>query len=162
MTLSVSFKIGTDPETAETAVQNRVTRALPRLPEVVRQLGVTTEKSAPNLTMVVHMVSPDNRYDALYLRNYAALNVRDQLLRIQGMGSVQTFGSGDYAMRIWLDPDKLRGAQPDRQRRGGRGARAERPGRRRRGRGASGAQQHRVPARHQHPGRLATSRSSPT
>jgi len=107
MTLSVSFKIGTDPETAETAVQNRVTRALPRLPEVVRQLGVTTEKSAPNLTMVVHMVSPDNRYDALYLRNYAALNVRDQLLRIKGMGSVQTFGSGDYAMRIWLDPDKL-------------------------------------------------------
>ncbi|MES2889006.1 MAG: multidrug efflux RND transporter permease subunit [Pseudomonadota bacterium] len=107
MALSISFKIGTDPELAATEVQNRVNRALPRLPEVVRQIGVTTEKSSPNLTMVVHMVSPDNRYDALYLRNYAALNVRDALLRIPGMGSVQTFGSGDYAMRIWLDPQKL-------------------------------------------------------
>ncbi|AEG94625.1 efflux RND transporter permease subunit [Ramlibacter tataouinensis] len=107
MTLALTFKIGTDPEAAETAVQNRVSRALPRLPEIVRQLGVTTEKSSPNLTMVVHMVSPDNRYDALYLRNYATLNVRDALLRIDGMGSVLTFGSGDYAMRIWLDPQKL-------------------------------------------------------
>ncbi|EWS53769.1 Efflux pump membrane transporter BepE [Methylibium sp. T29] len=107
LTLTISFKIGTNPEVAETAVQNRVNRALPRLPEVVRQIGVTTEKSSPNLTMVVHMVSPDNKYDALYLRNYATLNVRDPLLRIPGMGSVQTFGSGDYAMRIWLDPQKL-------------------------------------------------------
>lgn len=107
MALSISFKIGTDPERAATEVQNRVNRALPRLPEVVRQIGVTTEKSSPSLTMVVHMVSPDNRYDALYLRNYATLNVRDALLRIPGMGSVLTFGSGDYAMRIWLDPQKL-------------------------------------------------------
>jgi hydrophobe/amphiphile efflux-1 (HAE1) family protein len=107
MALTVTFKIGTNPEVAETAVQNRVNRALPRLPEIVRQIGVTTEKSSPNLTMVVHMVSPDDRYDALYLRNYATLNVRDELLRIPGMGSVQTFGSGDYAMRVWLDPDKL-------------------------------------------------------
>jgi hydrophobe/amphiphile efflux-1 (HAE1) family protein len=107
MVLSVSFKIGTDPERAATEVQNRVNRALPRLPEVVRQIGVTTEKSSSNLTMVVHLVSPDNRYDALYLRNYASLNVRDALLRIPGMGSVQAFGSGDYAMRIWLDPQKL-------------------------------------------------------
>ncbi|MBA3597101.1 MAG: efflux RND transporter permease subunit [Methylibium sp.] len=107
MTLAISFQIGTDPDDAETAVQSRVNRALPRLPEVVRQVGVTTEKTSPNLTMVVHMVSPDDRYDALYLRNYAALNVRDALLRIEGMGSVQTFGSGDYAMRVWLDPQKL-------------------------------------------------------
>ncbi|MFY7941528.1 MAG: efflux RND transporter permease subunit, partial [Burkholderiaceae bacterium] len=107
MVLSVSFKIGTDPERAATEVQNRVNRALPRLPDVVRQIGVTTEKSSPNLTMVVHLVSPDNRYDALYLRNYASLNVRDALLRIPGMGSVLSFGSGDYAMRIWLDPQKL-------------------------------------------------------
>lgn len=107
MTLALSFKIGTDPEVAATAVQNRVTRALPRLPEVVRQIGVTTEKSSPNFIMVVHMVSPDNRYDALYLRNYATLNVRDALLRIPGMGTVISFGSGDYAMRIWLDPGKL-------------------------------------------------------
>ena len=107
MVLSVSFKIGTDPERAATEVQNRVNRALPRLPEVVRQIGVTTEKSSTNLTMVVHLVSPDNRYDALYLRNYASLNVRDALLRIPGMGTVLAFGSGDYAMRIWLDPQKL-------------------------------------------------------
>ena len=107
MTLTVTFKIGTDPEAAETAVQNRINRALPRLPEIVRQIGVTTEKSSPNLTMVVHLVSPDNSRDALYLRNYGQLNVRDELLRIRGMGSVILFGAGDYAMRVWLDPGKL-------------------------------------------------------
>ncbi len=107
MTLTVTFKIGTNPEAAETAVQNRINRALPRLPEIVRQIGVTTEKQAPNLTMVVHLVSPDNSRDALYLRNYGQLNVRDQLLRVPGMGSVLMFGAGDYAMRIWLDPLKL-------------------------------------------------------
>jgi hydrophobe/amphiphile efflux-1 (HAE1) family protein len=107
MTLTCTFRIGTDPVVAETEVQNRINRALPRLPDVTRQIGVTTEKSSPTLTMVVHMVSPDNRYDALYLRNYAQLYVRDPLLRISGMGSVLAFGEGDYAMRIWLDPDKL-------------------------------------------------------
>ncbi|TXI22888.1 MAG: efflux RND transporter permease subunit, partial [Roseateles sp.] len=107
MTLTVTFKIGTHPEAAETAVQNRVNRALPRLPDIVRQIGVTTEKQASNLTMVVHMVSPDNSHDALYLRNYGQLNVRDELLRIPGMGSVLMFGGGDYAMRVWLDPQKL-------------------------------------------------------
>jgi multidrug efflux pump len=107
MTLTVTFKIGTNPEAAETAVQNRINRALPRLPEIVRQIGVTTEKSSPNLTMVVHLVSPDNSRDALYLRNYGQLNIRDELLRIPGAGSVLMFGAGDYAMRIWLDPGKL-------------------------------------------------------
>jgi multidrug efflux pump len=107
LTLTVTFKIGTNPEVAETAVQNRINRALPRLPEIVRQIGVTTEKSSPNLTMVVHLVSPDNSRDALYLRNYGQLNVRDELLRISGAGSVLMFGAGDYAMRIWLDPSKM-------------------------------------------------------
>jgi hydrophobe/amphiphile efflux-1 (HAE1) family protein len=107
MTLSISFKIGTDPDKAATEVQNRVNRALPRLPDIVRQIGVTTEKSSPNFIMVVHLVSPDGRHDALYLRNYASMNVRDALLRIPGMGSAIAFGSGDYAMRIWLDPQKL-------------------------------------------------------
>ncbi len=107
LTLTVTFKIGTNPEVAETAVQNRINRALPRVPDIVRQIGVTTEKSSPNLTMVVHLVSPDNSHDALYLRNYGQLNVRDELLRIPGMGSVLMFGAGDYAMRIWLDPGKL-------------------------------------------------------
>ena len=107
MTLTCTFRIGTDPVVAESEVQNRINRALPRLPDVVRQIGVTTEKGSPTLTMVVHMVSPDNRYDALYLRNYAQLFVRDPLLRLPGMGSVLVFGEGDYAMRIWLDPSKL-------------------------------------------------------
>ena len=107
MTMTVTFKIGTNPEVAETAVQNRINRALPRLPEIVRTIGVTTEKSSPNLTMVVHLVSPDNSRDALYLRNYGQLNIRDELLKIPGMGSVLLFGAGDYAMRIWLDPAKL-------------------------------------------------------
>jgi multidrug efflux pump len=107
MTLTVTFKIGTDPEAAETAVQNRVNRALPRLPDIVRQIGVITEKQVSNLTMVVHLVSPDNSRDALYLRNYGQLQIRDDLLRIPGMGSVLMFGAGDYAMRVWLDPQKL-------------------------------------------------------
>ncbi|MDQ3260487.1 MAG: efflux RND transporter permease subunit, partial [Pseudomonadota bacterium] len=107
MTLTVTFKIGTNPEAAETAVQNRINRALPRLPDIVRQIGVTTEKQSPNLTMVVHLVSPDNSRDALYLRNYGQLQIRDQLLRIPGMGTVLLFGAGDYAMRIWLNPHEL-------------------------------------------------------
>ena len=107
MSLAVTFRIGTDPEVAETAVQNRINRALPRLPDIVRQIGVTTEKQAPNLTMVVHLLSPDNSRDALYLRNDGQLQVRDELLRIKGMGSVLLFGAGDYAMRIWLNPQQL-------------------------------------------------------
>ncbi|MDP3841682.1 MAG: multidrug efflux RND transporter permease subunit [Oxalobacteraceae bacterium] len=107
MTLTVTFKIGTNPESAETAVQNRINRALPRLPDIVRQIGVTTEKQSSNLTMVVHLVSPDNSRDALYLRNYGQLQLRDELLHIPGMGSVLLFGAGDYAMRIWLNPHEL-------------------------------------------------------
>jgi len=107
LTLTVTFKIGTNPDLAETQVQNRVQRALPRLPEEVRQIGVVTQKSSPDLTMVVHLVSPDSRYDELYLRNYAVLNVKDVLQRIPGMGQVLVFGAGDYAMRVWLDPQKL-------------------------------------------------------
>jgi len=107
LALTLTFAIGTDIDRAESQVQNRVQRALPRLPEEVRQIGVTTVKSSPNLTMVVHLNSPDGRYDDLYLRNYAVLNIKDQLARLSGMGEVQLFGSGDYAMRIWLDPQKV-------------------------------------------------------
>src|SRR3984957_3241452 len=107
LTLTVTFKLGTDPNLATQLVQNRVNQALPRLPEVTRDLGVTTVKSSPDLTMVVHLLSPNNRYDMLYLRNYAVLNVKDRLAKIQGVGSVQMFGSGDYAMRIWLNPEKI-------------------------------------------------------
>src|SRR5882757_11042153 len=107
LTLTVTFKLGTDPDLAQQIVQNRVNQALPRLPEATRQLGVTTIKSSPDLTMVVHLLSPNERYDMLYLRNYAVLNVKDQLAKIPGVGSVQLFGSGDYAMRIWLNPQKI-------------------------------------------------------
>ncbi|MSR14096.1 MAG: multidrug efflux RND transporter permease subunit [Gammaproteobacteria bacterium] len=105
--LTVTFKIGVDPDLAESQVQNRVQRALPRLPLEVRQFGVITQKQSPNLTMVVHLRSPDGRYDDLYLRNYAILNLKDNLRRIPGMGNVWVFGGGDYAMRVWLDPNKL-------------------------------------------------------
>lgn len=107
MTLTVTFRIGTDPDLAQQQVQNRVAQALPRLPEVTRQLGVTTVKSSPDLTMVVHLNSPNERYDMLYLRNYAVLNVKDRLARLEGVGRVQMFGAGDYAMRLWLDPEKI-------------------------------------------------------
>jgi multidrug efflux pump len=107
LTLTITFKLGTDPDLAQQEIQNRVNQALPRLPEVTRALGVTTVKSSPDLTMVVHLNSPDGRYDQLYLRNYAVLNVKDRLAKIEGVGSVQLFGSGDYAMRIWLNPEKV-------------------------------------------------------
>src|ERR1700722_163344 len=107
MTLTVTFNLGTDPDKAQVQVQNRVAQALPKLPEEVRDLGVTTTKQSPDLTMVVHLFSPDGRYDSVYIRNYATLQVKDVLARIPGAGDVEIFGSGDYAMRIWLNPDKL-------------------------------------------------------
>ncbi|HEY8923899.1 MAG TPA: efflux RND transporter permease subunit, partial [Polyangia bacterium] len=107
LTLTVTFRVGTDADLAQVQVQNRVSQALPRLPEEVRQLGVTTVKSSPNITMVVHLVSPDNRYDMVYLSNYAVLQVKDELARIPGVGQVTIFGAGDYAIRVWLDPSKV-------------------------------------------------------
>src|SRR5690606_5954755 len=107
MTLTVTFKIGTDPDLAQQMVQNRVSQALPRLPEVTRQTGVTVVKSSPDLTMVVHLISPDKSYDELYLRNYAVMNIKDELAKVSGVGTVRLFGSGDYAMRIWLNPEKI-------------------------------------------------------
>jgi len=107
LTLTATFKLGTDPDKAQQLVQNRVTQAEPRLPEEVRRLGVTTIKSSPDLTMVVHLVSPNGRYDVAYLRNYAVLNVRDRLARVPGVGQVRLYGAGDYSMRAWLDPQKV-------------------------------------------------------
>jgi hydrophobe/amphiphile efflux-1 (HAE1) family protein/NodT family efflux transporter outer membrane factor (OMF) lipoprotein len=107
MTLTITFKLGTDVDKAQVLVQNRVSQALPKLPEDVRRLGVTTKKQSPDLTMVVHLFSPNDRYNEVYLRNYATLQVKDVLARVPGAGDVQVFGSGDYAMRVWLDPDKI-------------------------------------------------------
>jgi multidrug efflux pump len=107
MTLTITFAIGTDVDRAQTQVQSRVDRAKPRLPQEVQRLGVVTEKSSPDLTMVVHLTSPDNKYDMLYLSNYAALNVKDELARIEGVGAVRLFGASEYSLRIWLDPNKV-------------------------------------------------------
>ncbi len=106
MILTVTFKIGTDLDLAQVQVQNRVSQVLPKLPEEVRRYGVTTVKSSPDMTLVVHLLSPNDRYDEIYLRNYATLNVKDELSRLTGVGQVQIFGGGEYAMRIWIDPDK--------------------------------------------------------
>jgi hydrophobe/amphiphile efflux-1 (HAE1) family protein len=106
MILTVTFKIGTDLDLAQVQVQNRVSQVLPKLPEEVRRFGVTTVKSSPDMTLVVHLLSPNDRYDEIYLRNYATLNVKDELSRLNGVGQVQIFGGGEYAMRIWIDPDK--------------------------------------------------------
>src|SRR5215468_8689196 len=107
LTLTVSFKLGTDPNLAQQLVQNRVNQALPRLPEVTQRIGVKTAKVSPQVTLAVHLRSASNRYNMLYLRNYAAINVRDQLSRLPGVGNVVIWGSGYYAMRIWLDPEKI-------------------------------------------------------
>ncbi len=107
LTLNVTFRLGTDPDKAQQLVQNRVSQAEPRLPEEVRRLGLSTVKSSPDITMVVHLVSPNGRYGMDYLRNYAVLNVKDRLARLNGVGQVGIWGGGEYAMRIWLDPQKV-------------------------------------------------------
>ena len=107
MTLTITFKLGSDVDKAQVLVQNRVAQALPKLPVEVQRLGVTTNKASPDLTMVVHLISPNKRYDMLYLSNYATLRVKDELARLDGVGDVQLFGAGNYSMRVWLDPDKV-------------------------------------------------------
>ncbi len=114
LTINVTFRLGTNPDLAQQMVQNRVSQAEPRLPDVTRQLGVTTVKSSPDITLVVHLLSPNDRYDMTYLRNFALINVKDRLARIQGVGQVIIWGAGDYSMRVWLDPQKVaeRGLSP--------------------------------------------------
>ncbi|UUC47908.1 efflux RND transporter permease subunit [Pseudomonas citronellolis] len=107
MTLTITFALGTDLDNAQVQVQNRVTRTEPKLPEEVTHIGITVDKASPDLTMVVHLTSPDNRYDMLYLSNYAILNIKDELARLDGVGDVQLFGMGDYSLRVWLDPNKV-------------------------------------------------------
>jgi len=107
MSISISFKQGTDPDLAQIQVQNRVARALPRLPPEVQQMGVITDKTSPDVLMVVHMRATDARYSPLHVSNYAALNVRDELARLPGVANVLISGEGEYAMRVWLEPAKL-------------------------------------------------------
>ncbi|MFT4119203.1 efflux RND transporter permease subunit [Bradyrhizobium sp.] len=107
LTITVTFKLGTDLDKAQVLVQNRVAIAQPRLPAEVQQQGVTTRKNSPDILMVVFMLSPDDSFDQLYISNYALLQVRDQLLRLDGVGDIQIFGARDYSMRLWLDPDRI-------------------------------------------------------
>ncbi len=104
---TVTFRPGTDPDQAQVQVQNRVAQAQARLPEDVVRQGITTQKQSPTMTLVVHLTSPSGKYDSLYLRNYATLNVKDELARLPGVGQIQVFGAGEYAMRVWLDPQKV-------------------------------------------------------
>jgi hydrophobe/amphiphile efflux-1 (HAE1) family protein len=105
--ITVTFKLGTDLDQAQVLVQNRVAIAIPRLPEEVQRIGVTTRKNSPDLLLVVFLTSPDDTYDQLYISNYALRRVRDTLLRLDGVGDIQIFGARDYSMRLWLDPDKI-------------------------------------------------------
>lgn len=107
MILTATFAQGTNADMAQIQVQNRVSRALPRLPEEVQRLGVVTQKTSPDILMVVHLLSPDQRYDPLYISNYAYLQVRDELSRIPGINDVLVWGAGEYSMRLWLDPDLI-------------------------------------------------------
>jgi gold/copper resistance efflux pump len=107
LTLTVTFEAAVDPDLAQVDVQNRVSRAAPRLPPEVQRLGITTQKSSPDILMVVHLVSSDQRYDPLYLSNFATLRVRDELARVPGVGDVLVWGAGDYSLRVWLDPDTM-------------------------------------------------------
>ena len=106
-TITVTFALGTDLDTAQVLVQNRVNIALPRLPEEVRRIGVVTNKNTPDILMVVHIYSPDGSRDQLYLSNYTLLNIRDRLARLDGVGDLRLFGAREYSMRIWLDPNRI-------------------------------------------------------
>ena len=114
LALTLTFVQGVDPDIAQVQVQNRVSRAVPRLPEIVQRLGVVTERISPDILMVVHLLSPEGRYDPLYISNFAHLQVRDELRRLAGVGDALVWGSGEYSMRIWLDPTKVaaRGLTP--------------------------------------------------
>ena len=107
LTITITFKLGTDLDKAQVLVQNRVAIATPQLPDEVQRNGVVTRKNSPDILMVVFMLSPDDSLDQLYISNYALLQVRDQLLRLDGIGDIQIFGARDYSMRLWLDPDKI-------------------------------------------------------
>ena len=106
--LTVTFKIGTNLDTAQILVQNRVASALSSLPDAVQAQGVTVQKLSTAVLLFVTLTSPDGRYDSLYLANYATINLKDELARLPGVGNVLVFGAGQYSMRIWLDPDKLK------------------------------------------------------
>ena len=105
--LTVTFELGTDLNMAQVLVQNRVQLAMPQLPSQVQVQGVSTKKKSPSILLAVNLISPDGRYDDLYLSNYATIQIRDELSRIDGVGDVTYMGQRDYSMRVWLDPQKM-------------------------------------------------------
>src|SRR5580698_8348117 len=107
-TLNVTFSIGTNLDNAQILVQNRVASALSQLPQAVQAQGVTVQKRSTSILLFVTLTSPDGRYDSLYLANYATINLKDELARLPGVGNVNVFGAGQYSMRVWLDPDKMK------------------------------------------------------
>ena len=111
MILDVTFKLGTNLDMAQVLVQNRVAIAQASLPDEVKRIGVTTKKKSPSILLCVNLISPDNRYDQLYLSNFATLNIKDDLARIKGVGDVAFLGPRDYSMRVWLDPNRLASLQ---------------------------------------------------
>ena len=170
LTITVTFKLGTDLDKAQVLVQNRVAIAQPQLPEEVQRNGVVTRKNSPDILMVVFMLSPDDSFDQLYISNYALLQVRDQLLRLDGIGDIQIFGARDYSMRLWLDPDKIANLGLDRGRRGRRHPRAEPADHRRPARGPADRRPglpaephlHRPIEGHRGSSRISWSRPAPT
>ena len=125
LTLTITFALGTDLDNAQVQVQNRVTRTQPKLPEEVTRIGITVDKASPDLTMVVHLTSPDQRYDMLYLSNYALLNIKDELARLGGVGGCAAVRHGRLLPARLAGPEQDRLAQPDRHRCGDRDSRAE-------------------------------------
>ena len=111
MNLDVTFELGTNIDTAQVLVQNRVAVAEAKLPEEVKRIGVTTKKKSPSILLCVNLIATDSRYEQLYLSNFAYLNVKDDLARLKGVGDVAFLGPRDYSMRIWLDPNKLASLQ---------------------------------------------------
>src|SRR3982751_932356 len=111
MNLDVTFELGTNLDTAQVLVQNRVAVAEAKLPEEVKRIGVTTKKKSPSILLCVNIVSPDNRYDQLFLSNFATISIKDDLSRISGVGDVAFLGPRDYSMRVWVDPQRLASLQ---------------------------------------------------
>ena len=115
VSLTVTFDVGTDIDRAQVLVQNRVSAAERRLPDEVRRNGLTVRKRSPDLLLAVHLISPDNTYDQVYISNYGLLNVRDRLMRLYGVADVLLFGVREYSMRVWLDPERTANARPHRR-----------------------------------------------
>ena len=151
-TLTVTFRLGMDSDMAQVLVQNRVSLALPVIPALVQNEGISVKKMSPNTLMIVNLLSPDDRYDSTFLSNYATIYIKDELGRLPGVAGITYLGQRDYSLRAWLDPDKLAALEPERHGRRHRHQPAEPAGRRRADRPAAGPAGPAVPAHDQHPG----------